>query len=306
MIVSGVGSLPHVDPVAAVDLVAATCDVPYLPELPNRHPEEGMLRRWGDGLCGLGVSDEALGLAVGAPVGPREEAFVGAEVALERLPPSARLKTQVTGPLTLALAALAGGADPRNLLERVVAGLVERLADHLERIARARPGTETIVVLDEPALVAFAPDTRPAPIPAADVVDAWGELRRRAGRPLDVHCCGDTDWSMVAGFRPGRIWWDLEVLDAPGFLGSAVAVAEAVAAGTRLVWGLVPVRPGPVDEARIVRRHGATVARLVVEGAPLAALGDAWATPACGLAGVTVAEAERIIADVRRLADALA
>ncbi len=80
---TGVGSLPHRDPNEAAAFVLATTDVPYLPQLPNRHPEEAMLLQWGDGLAGAGPSDQLL--AADRPMGPRSEGMVGAETMLGML-----------------------------------------------------------------------------------------------------------------------------------------------------------------------------------------------------------------------------
>ena len=107
--VTGVGSLPHGDPAAAAEFVLSTATIPYLPQLPARHPEEGMLLQWGDGLCGCGAGG-TFGLGYGLPPGDRSEALAGAEGLLEALPAETPLvKTQATGPITLAAAMLAGG-----------------------------------------------------------------------------------------------------------------------------------------------------------------------------------------------------
>ena len=84
--ITGVGSLPHLDPVAAALFVLDTTDVPYLPQLPNRSAQERMLPQWGDGICGCGYSDSELGLVYGAEQGDRSAAFVGADTLLRVLP----------------------------------------------------------------------------------------------------------------------------------------------------------------------------------------------------------------------------
>jgi hypothetical protein len=129
---TGVGSLPHVDPAAGAEFAVAA-SVPYLPQLPMRHAAESMLRQWGDGLCGCG--GDGAGLAFGGAPGPVEEAFVGAEAALARLDGSVPLvKTQATGPITLAAAVRAAGHRGENLWECVVEGLSRRIGQ-----ARRRP-----------------------------------------------------------------------------------------------------------------------------------------------------------------------
>ena len=80
--ITGIGSLPHLDPVDAAFFVLDTTTIPYLPQLPNRHPAERMLPQWGDGLCGCGFVDSELGLQYGVPAGDRTEDLCGARVSL--------------------------------------------------------------------------------------------------------------------------------------------------------------------------------------------------------------------------------
>ncbi len=304
MRITGVGSLPHVDPAAAARFVLATCDVPYLPQLPRRHREEGMLRQWGDGLAGLGAADDELGLRHGAPAGPREEAFVGAEVALElfRAAGVREVKTQATGPITLAFAALAAGRGPDGLWEAIVPGLAERIEDHLAAVRRALPGATVHLVVDEPSLVAFAPGARRGPLDPEAAFAALARLLGALDVPAGVHCCGDTAWARLLGLGPSRLSIDVRT---PGLLAEAPAFASAVAGGVVPVWGLVPVEPSP-DPSDRLGRYRTVVSALVVEGAPHAALtGDAWATPTCGLAGVTPKAAAVIMEELRRRVEGL-
>ncbi len=305
MRITGVGSLPHTDAAAAARFVLATTDVPYLPQLPARHPEEAMLRQWGDGVCGLGAVADGIGLRHGAPPGPRREAFGGAAALLEA-GPAPLLKTQVTGPVTLALAALAAGHGRAGLWACLLPALTERVAAHLAWIRRRRPEAGVVVLVDEPGLVAFAPGAPPGPIAPEEAAEALGTFLATIDAPAGIHCCGETDWRLVARLRPDWISWDLERLGA-AFAPAADALAAATAAGTRFVWGVVPTRPGvPPDPDLLRERFGAAVARLVVAGAPAEALlAGSWLSPACGLAGLTVAGAELVMATVAGLAATL-
>ena len=308
MKVTGVGSLPHVDPVAAARFVLETTDIPYLPQLPRRHREEGMLAQWGDGLCGLGAADaDPIGLAVGAPPGPREEAFVGAATAMEAFASENVdvVKTQMTGPITLGLAALAAGRRIDGLWRCVVDGLARRAAAHVAAIAERLPEAELHLVVDEPSLVAFAPGRPQGPISAADAESVLSDFFAALGGPAGLHCCGDTDWGMVARLRPDRISLDVLALG-DGFVEHAAELAAAIGDGTGLVWGLAPSRPGPVDRSVVQRRYGTAMARLVMEGAPTTSLiDDAWASPSCGLAATTPKAAAAVMSELRDIVGGL-
>lgn len=304
MRVTGVGSLPHDDASIAASFVQATTDIPYLPQLPNRHPAEGMLRQWGDGLCGVGGVDEGIGLRYAAPESDRAEAFVGA-TALLKMNDGAEIKTQFTGPLTLTLALLAAGAPRDGLWDCVVEGLSSRLDRHLEMIRSTRPEIEVIVVMDEPALVMFAPGREPGPIPIDQAAEAIARVFAAAPVPAGIHVCGDTDWRTIAGLRPAWLSWDLAGLG-DGFLAATDAIAEAVSEGTGIMWGVVPTDPAPIDEGTVRSRYGTAVTRLVLEGIPIETLThNALATPACGLAGLTIGGAEVVMDRLRSLAETL-
>jgi methionine synthase II (cobalamin-independent) len=302
VIVTGIGSLPHGAAEDAARFVLATTDLPYLPQLPARHPEEGMLRQWGDGMCGCGAADGGIGLRYGIEEGPRHEAFGGASAVLA-LHRSGELKTQITGPVTMAIALSAAGHPEEGLWDCVLAQLLRRLEDHLIWIASTSDSTagQVHVVVDEPALVAFGP----AAYRVAFRSDAESVLRAffaAAPVPLGLHCCAETDWGLVASLRPAVISWDIETLSG-GFAGEE-AIAEAIAAGSGVAWGVVPTRPGAVPDMGAARaRYGTTVARLVIAGAPVESLTrDSWVTPACGLAGLTEEGAAVVAARVREFA----
>jgi methionine synthase II (cobalamin-independent) len=290
---TGVGSLPHRDPDEAVRFMLASTDVPYLPQLPNRHLEESMLPQWGDGVCGAGPDPAGSGLVLGRS-GPRSEAFGGAAAALTRLGPGP-VKTQATGPLTLATALAAAGANRVGLIDRVVDELVARIADHLAWITSTVEGAAVTVVLDEPALVAVDAGSAEAAV----VTTALRRLMEAIDADVGIHCCGDTDWALLAGLRPAWISWDVAALG-PGFIVSAGELAAAIAAGTRIMWGVVPTARGPLpDRDVLLARYGTAVATLIVAGAPYRAVtAESWFSPACGMAGLAEDDAAAV---VRRL-----
>ncbi len=299
ILATGVGSLPHDDPDAAAGFVLETADVPYLPQLPNRHNEEGMLLQWGDGLAGCGPDPGGLGLRCGTPIGPRHEAFIGAAALLDsfdRDPPI--VKTQATGPVTLATALLAGGHDGAGLWDEVAEGLESRVRRHVAWLQNRLPESRVVLVYDEPALVGLGvprfpvdPDRAATAIAAAlDAVDI----------ETGIHCCGDTDWGLVASLRPDFLSFDVAAI-AGDFGGAAEAVAAAVAEGMKIMWGVVPASAPPLpdveDLSARLRRYEGT---LNMAGAPIDRLaGEIWVSPACGLAGLTVAQAEHVAATVR-------
>jgi methionine synthase II (cobalamin-independent) len=274
--------------------------VPYLPQLPVRHEAESMLRQWGDGLCGCGPA--GTGLAYGIPAGSPEEAFVGAAAALAHFGTEARLvKTQATGPITLGAAVRAAGHPGEDLWECVTAGLIHRIGTHLATVRELAPAAELVMVLDEPALAAVdwsAPGAGGARAALHAVIGS-------SPVPAGVHCCGDADWGPVTEMVPAFLSLDVGALGAR-FVASAPDVARAVSSGTRMIWGAVPADHPPLPSvdtlaARVRRAEGV----LVLAGADVRALDEAWLSPACGLAGLTVESAERVAARLDEVSGAL-
>lgn len=293
---SGVGSLPHTDLDDAIAFVAATSDVVYLPQLPRRHESEAMLVQWGEGILGVGADGPRL--AFGPNPAIRSEAFGGAAALLNSFSGS-RLKTQMTGPITIAAALRAAGHRGPGLTQVVAEELEERIDRHLSWILNEADVGDVVVVIDEPALAALGTDGSQLPDSAQR---ALATLAGSIDAEVGLHCCADTDWGSIASIGFDWLSWDLRALST-GFHHGLDRIAEALGAGTRVMWGMVPTTPGPLPEASvIVERYGTAVANLVVAGAPFESLhSGAWFTPACGLAGLTESDAEavtKLLADV--------
>ena len=302
MRITGVGSLPHDDAGDAAAFVLSTTDLAYLPQLPSLDRSEGMLRQWGDGLCGAGGSDDGIGLRWGEAPRTDSEPFGGAAAMLKILD-RPEIKTQFTGPVTLWMALLAAGCPADGLWECVVDGLSERVTAHVDMIQTVRPSVEIIAVMDEPALVTFAPGRSDGPIPIEAAAEAISRVFAEAPVPVGIHVCGDTDWRVVAGLEPAWLSWDLAGLG-DGFLEATDAIAEIVSQGTGIMWGMVPTDPAPIDLDRVRSRYGTAVTRLVLEGAPVGALTTkSVVTPACGLAGTTIGGAGVVMDRLREVAE---
>ena len=126
---TGVGSLPHADPAAAVRHVLRAYDLPFCPQLPRA--EGDMVREW------LGGEPPACGWS---PDRDRErpaawDAFVA---AVRAAPPAHGLvKLQVTGPATLATA-LEGPGDA-GLAREIATWLAANAAGQVAAAAGGRP-----------------------------------------------------------------------------------------------------------------------------------------------------------------------
>ena len=300
---TAVGSLPHTDPVEAVEFVLQHLpELPAAPSLPARDPRESMLAAAAWGVTGIEVTDEGA-LVVDAdaldPSAPLQgdplsgPPFVTLQTFLSAVAGrSGPMKVQLTGPVTLARALVAQGVDPG--LAAAVAGpaVRARATAVVDAAAAVAPDAPLVAMLDEPGLVGGPPPELGSPDTVVDLVSsalaAW-ENRAVTG----IHCCGATDWNVLLQAGP-RI---LSVpVDADLDLGAG-ALAAFLERDGWVAWGAVPTdRPLGDSVSHWWRLLSARWCDLVQAGCdPVRIRRQAMVTPACGLAHHHLPQAERVI-----------
>ncbi len=209
----------------------------------------------------------------------------------------ARVKSQVTGPLTLGVALTEIGvpedfAFPRAL--RVARGWAQRI----ESLIRDRLGADTVTFFDEPALVKWNDEEPPIDHDrAGDLLSgAFASVSGLTG----VHVCGDGDLRLALSAGP-----DVLGVEVSGRLLDDVAgLARFLDAGGFIAWGAVPTdRPlgesaSPLWKALV--DLWCELSRRGCDGLLLRT--QAIITPACGLATHGVGQAEHALALARELA----
>ena len=326
---TGVGTLPLTDPAQAVAAVTSRLTaMPYWPQLPQRDAREDMNLQYAPALRPLVAADLQERMLRAHPGLSREEALAGfyerlltaplADFGL--LPEDAAgffafraaiagagsgafpwLKGHVTGPLTLAASVI--GGDGKALLfddelaEALAKGLGAAAAAQVEQLASL--GRPLLMFFDEPFLSgygsAFMPLSREQAINLLAL--ALEEARSRCTAVFGVHCCGNTDWSLLidAGF-------DVINLDSAGFGENLLLYPEALKAlyarGGAVAWGAVPASGFTGQETAAGLWAG--LKKLLEE---LIGLGfdrqvvarQALVTPACGMGSMRVEEALAIL-----------
>ncbi len=316
LIPTGIGSLPHCNPEAALDLVQACVpELPYWPQLPLRDPTEGMQRQFLAGLPGV-VSEEDLMVN-------EEEAVAGA-VPLYRaamsgggwvLPSGSRasclhamterewaharaVKGQIVGPVTLGMSL----RDENRVPLLHSAQMRELLVHHLAMSAAMQwrhlgsTGRPVVLFFDEPYMSIYG--TAQFPLRDADILSMWQDMRAGLRCTVGIHCCGATDWSLVA-----KGTFDILSFDAFDYSESLLAHSPEVAAfvegGGVLAWGIIPssdrIREFAAED--LVDMWVEQAERLV-DGRSGLALADlassSMVTPACGLGTLEISTAEEI------------
>lgn len=307
-VATGIGSLPHDDPVAAAELVLRCLpDLPAAPQLPARDAREGMLAQW---LGALPEVTVALGGAVvvdndsdAAPVCDFAAGghaglltFLEVAAALEKRP--ARVKVQVTGPLTLGVALQAAGvAGPRAF--RRAAEVTRAWSIALEELVTAAlPDTGLVLFFDEPALVAWHRGEEP--LDRESAIDVLSGSLAAVDSVTGVHVCGDGDIALALAAGPEIL--GVEVSDE--LVRHTVSLARFLDGDGWIAWGAVPT-DRPVGESadphwRTLARVWCDLTRRGCDPVPLRTRG--LITPTCGLAGYGASQAERVLGIARELA----
>jgi methionine synthase II (cobalamin-independent) len=299
---SGVGSLPHQDPLeAATAVLEHLHDIPHVPELPRRGRGADAIGRTAALLVDLPVEVAGSQWQVAARAGAELRLARGyLDDDLSALTVAAHgytgaLKVQVVGPLTLAAAVArprgdVASSDP-GLRRDLAASLAEGLAAHLAQVQSRLPAAELVVQVDEPSLPAVLRGSLPtrsgwARLPAVDAGEASALLRTvLAPAPAGtvVHCCAPgVPWTTLRDAGTSGVGFDLDLasdadldemgatLDAGGTLWIGVVPTAAMPAQP-------PSAPGLARRAQQLWRRLGFSSDVVRERTVL--------TPACGLAG---------------------
>lgn len=323
---TGIGSLPHTDPDAAVALALRWLpEAPIWPQLPRRGFREHMVAQYLEALPGLVAGEKGFFVDAARDLTAELERFyerylegdlghfaiseqhaAGFHALVRALGPGPPdgvrfLKGHVTGPLTagVTLKDEAGRDVIHNetVYDALVKNLSMKAAWQVERLSAF--GKPVIVFIDEPALEslgsafsAVAPEAVAERI--REVADA---IRARGGIP-GIHCCGNADWSLV--FSSGV---EIVNFDAYDYLDRVLLypedIREFLSGGGALAWGIVPtgLSAGAATAAELAERLEAGLRRLGAAGVPRDELvRAAIVTPSCGLGSLEPGTAEAALA----------
>ncbi len=305
---TAIGSMPHTDPAAASSLVLRYLkDIPAWPQLPNRSPLEDMCVQFSEGFPGVtpraesiyidrhkkGVT-ESIGRLYAAyekldleqyAISPQYAAGLHDFLSQANLPLRA-VKGQITGPLTWGLTVT--DEEGRAIIyddsfQDMVVKLLSLKAGWQEKELR-RISKNTIIFVDEPYMAAFG--SVAVPFDKTKVSQLLDEVLRHITGIKGVHCCGNTDWSVLLNTST-----DIISFDAYNYAQSlSLYPAETrnfLKKGGAIAWGIVPNElPALAKEtvASLKDRLEEAMAPFSRNGIPFRQLVEqALLTPSCGL-----------------------
>jgi len=309
--------MPHTDPdVACAQIARYLRDIPAWPQLPQRSFLENMYVQYSQGFPGVVVNEaekkihvdrnqdlnRSLEQLYSAFLEDRADKYaISADyaaglyrfLALDNLAPKA-VKGHVTGPVTWGLTVV--DEDGKGILYDDVLGdavpkLLRLKAIWQERELR-RICRRTIIFLDEPYMSAFG--SVGMMLSREKVVSLLNEVSGGIEGLKGVHCCGNTDWSVILDSNV-----DIISFDAYNFAQSLSlypdAVKKLLERGGTVAWGIVPNEEETLNHesaASLKDRLEEAMAPFTRNGVPFRQLlAQGLLTPSCGLASIATEEA---------------
>jgi methionine synthase II (cobalamin-independent) len=218
------------------------------------------------------------------------------------------IKGQTVGPVTFAASIAAHDGKSilhhPEFLEAMVKGLSIKTLWQVRRLDQS--GKKPIIFLDEPYLSGFG--SAFSPIERPDVIHLLKEvidyLRERSDALIGIHCCGNTDWSMIIDAGPDIVNFDAsEYLD--HFLLYPKEIVRFLQSGGTIAWGIVPTAnfTGKESVQGLFSRLEQALNRICEWGLDRETVTrNAILTPACGMGTMEEASADRALSLLSKLA----
>jgi methionine synthase II (cobalamin-independent) len=207
------------------------------------------------------------------------------------------VKGQITGPVSWGLMVTDQNRKP-VLYDDVLA---EAVAKHLRLKATwmekelAKKSPQTIIFVDEPYMSSYG--SAFVSLNRDQVISLMEEVFSGIEGLKGVHCCGNTDWSLLMSTTV-----DILNLDAYGYAGALALYPDQVGAflerGGIIAWGIVPASDQALDETvdSLLDRFDAALDLLTAKGLHKDdLLASALIMPSCGCGSLAAETAERVV-----------
>jgi hypothetical protein len=259
------GSFPHTEAKALCERLVSSLDIPGWPQLPRRSFRENMYAQFSASLPSLVLDEKAEKITfdtsheITEAVLPFYESYLADDLdafALRpdyaagfwtmldvlREAPGEWVKGQVTGPISIGLTItdqdLRASLYNDQLVDVIVKNAAMNARWQVRQLSSVRPNV--IISVDEPYMVSFGSAyislSREKAISLLDEV--FGAIHQE-GALAGVHCCGNTDWSVLLATEV-----DILNLDAYGYLEHLALYPDELNdfldRGGLVNWGIVP------------------------------------------------------------------
>jgi len=325
---TAIGSMPHVDPEEACSSVMRYLpEIPAWPQLPKRSSKENMYIQFSEGFPGAVINGDKVHIEPAAnfdteleqiyvdceednpsKYGVSAEYAAGLHAFLAKTEKFEIVKGQVTGPITWGLTVtrqdgLAILYD--DTLAEAVAKFLRLKASWQENALR-QVSPDTIIFVDEPYLVSLGSVF--TPVPEDKVPRLLEEVFRGIKGVKGLHCCGNTDWSVILDTPI-----DILSFDAYNYASSLSVYPSEVKSflvrGGTIAWGIVPNDEEALAKeslSSLYDRLGEAMASFTRDGLKFEQIVEqGLITPSCGLATLSPEAACQALELVAKLSDSL-
>jgi hypothetical protein len=325
---TGIGSLPHTDPLKACRTILESVDIPFWPQLPHRSFRELMVPQYSEGFPFIKIEGENItvrdvdelsvtsfyeSIARGEGFEISREYASGLYVFIDILKQSKKklntVKGHVTGPLTFTLSITDSRKRPLYFNEEMRQLALELLKGKASwQIETLSPYAEKVLIfIDEPILTALGTSTYIG-VNTDEAQRLLSEIVshvKTKGALAGIHCCSKTDWSLV--LESGI---DILSFDAYYYWDSIGLYPEEVKTflsnGGFIAWGIVPtsdaIRGLKLQNIREQLERGFN--SLEKSGIPSERLRkQVLLTPSCGTGSMEISDALGVFALLKKVRD---
>jgi hypothetical protein len=322
------GSVPHLNSQPLCDRLASTLDLPAWPQLSNRDFRENMYAQFSAHLPGIFLDKDKkkIHFDTSIDLSPSLESFyecyLADEVRAFTISPEYAsgfytmlealkqhegdwVKGQITGPISFGLTVtdqnLRASLYDNVLADVIVKNTAMNARWQVRELIKIRP--HVIIFVDEPYMASFG--SAYISLSREQVISMLNEVFagiHKEGGVAGVHCCGNTDWSVLLATSV-----DILNLDAFGFIDSLALYPEELRdfldRGGLIAWGILP-NDERIDQFRtedIVKRLDEGLEKISQKAARRGVeitVNDfnkrSLILPSCGLGSTTVSVADQV------------
>ena len=324
---TGIGSVPFLSPEEACrEILSHPSLIPFWPQLVRKDPREDMGLQYSPPLPCL-KPDLSQKTLISDPDCRRSESltafyekFLSRDLSFFSLRPefasgfyqllkmlaetenqSPFIKGQVVGPITLGLGTKISSNQylihDADLMDAVIKGLALEAVSQAQKFAALNKAA--LLFLDEPSLSGYG--SAFTPLSRKEVLDILGEtiglIREQTDALIGLHCCGNTDWSLLLSL-------DIDLLnfDAYGYGEALLLYPEALKTfleqGRILAWGIVPTADytGTATAQGLMEKLTSLLQTSVARGMDQDRLyAQSLLTPACGMGTLSEDTARKLL-----------
>lgn len=316
---TGIGSLPHSNPIEACRVVFEHVDIPFWPQLPRLSFFELMIPQYTEGFPFIRIEGEHIYVEKGRnkaeslfyeaiednsgfPISERYASgfYTFLDTLREKRQKLNIVKGQVTGPITFTLSLTDTQKRPiyfdeemRELALYLLKGKVKWQVEKLKPYAE-----EVIIFIDEPILSALGTSTYIG-VDRAEALRLLTEIVsyiKKLGSIAGIHCCSKADWSLVISSGidilslDAYIYWDTLSI-------YPEEIKEFINNGKFIAWGVVPTtdaikKVGLEELKKQLERGLLSLERIGVP--PDRIRRQILLTPSCGTGSMEIGSAMRV------------